>query len=114
MISPVQRIPRYQLYLKDLLKHTYNENLLYKNYEVCLEKVKETLGAINSEMKQSERYIKPSMDLKKLVWSKTLSLVTRSLVAEDEVYLISPEFKPNNKTKYIILIFTDLVLLLKK
>ena len=88
--------------------------MLYRNYEECLEKVKETLAAINSEMKESERYIKPSMDLKKLVWSKTLSLTTRNLVAEDEVYLISPEFKPNNKTKYIVLVFTDLIVILKK
>lgn len=26
MISPVQRIPRYMLYLKDLLKHSFSGN----------------------------------------------------------------------------------------
>ena len=36
MISPIQRIPRYMLYLKDLLKHTYEGNKVYMNYQMCL------------------------------------------------------------------------------
>ena len=50
MITPVQRIPRYQIFLKDLIKHTYPGNSVYQKYQECIEKVKSTLTTINSQL----------------------------------------------------------------
>lgn len=76
--------------------------------------MKETLDSINSQMKQYEKYIKPSMDLRKIPLKDGVSLVGRNLVAEFHLTLISAEFKPGNKTKHIVLVFTDIVAVLKK
>ena len=114
LISPVQRIPRYQLYLKDLMKHTYNGNQFYQNYQVSIEKVKNMLTAINSDLKNHERYIKPSVDLQKVNFKEKLNILNRNCLAEYDMYMINGDIKPNNKTKYKVLLFTNLLLVLKK
>lgn len=114
MISPVQRIPRYQLYLKDLLKHSRKGNQSYKNYKICLEKVQKVLTEINSQMKEGEKYIKPSIDLKKLAENRSIDLSSLNLLAEYDMYMINAEIKPNNKTKYKVFVFTTLLVILKK
>jgi hypothetical protein len=44
LIKPVQRIPRYELLLRDLLKHTVDSHPDYKNIEDSLNKMKDIAG----------------------------------------------------------------------
>lgn len=112
MISPVQRIPRYWLYLKDLLKHTYKGNKTYLSYQKCLNDTKNILKGINDEMKEYEKFIRPTPDLKKL--PQSLKLLYRKCLVEYDMYLINGELKTDNKTKFKVIVFTDLLLILKK
>ncbi|CAI2375603.1 unnamed protein product [Moneuplotes crassus] len=112
MISPVQRIPRYLLYIKDLLKHTFTGSRMFLIYTECLNNVKKLLDGINQGMKEYERYIRPTPKLDKL--PEELKLSERNCVAEYDMHLISGELQPNNKTKFKVLLFTDLLLVLKK
>lgn len=113
MISPIQRIPRYMLYLKDLIKHWYVGNIAYQTYFLSLENVKTLLCGINEQMKEIEKYIKPSVDLKKLS-SQKHNLATKNWLAEFDMLLIKGDFKPNNKNKFKVIIFTDCLIVLNK
>ena len=114
MIWPVQRIPRYQIFLKDLIKHSYPGNKPFQDYTECIEKVKETLSAINSQMKGSERFIKPSINLEKvIVKDDSINLINKNLLAEFEMRLIYNGIKPSNKAKYKIMVFWNTIVILK-
>jgi len=51
---PVQRVPRYNLLLQDLLKHTDPNHLDYKNLQASLQKMLEIAAFINESMKKSD------------------------------------------------------------
>jgi hypothetical protein len=47
LILPVQRIPRYELLLKDLIRHTWKEHPDYNNLEYALVKIHECAKNVN-------------------------------------------------------------------
>ena len=54
LITPVQRIPRYNLLITDLLKRTPPEHPDYNNLQIAQEKLKSTATYVNSRAKQAE------------------------------------------------------------
>lgn len=54
LIKPVQRIPRYELLLRDLLKHTVDSHPDYKNIEDSLNKMKDIADHINSFVRNQQ------------------------------------------------------------
>ncbi|PRP74676.1 hypothetical protein PROFUN_03598 [Planoprotostelium fungivorum] len=55
LIQPVQRMPRYELLLKDLIKHTNENHPDYKNLKDALQSINELVISANEEMrKQAE------------------------------------------------------------
>jgi hypothetical protein len=101
------------LYLKDLIKHCYKGNIAYQSYIVSLENVKTLLCGINEQMKEIGKFIKPSVDLKRLS-NKQRNLKSKNCLGEFEMILINGALKPNNKTKHKVLIFTDCIIVLNK
>ena len=51
MIAPVQRIPRYQLLLRDLMNRTSQTHSDYKNIEEAMKLVMSIAGSINEQMR---------------------------------------------------------------
>lgn len=58
LIQPVQRLPRYELLLRELCKFTPNTHVDYKNLEEALLKVKETNAQINQLKRDEENRMK--------------------------------------------------------
>ena len=63
---------------------------------------------------ENKEYIKPSVDLQKINFKESLNIFNKNLIAEYEMYIINGDIKPNNKTKNKVLIFNDLILVLRK
>ncbi|KAL7722684.1 Rho/RAC guanine nucleotide exchange factor [Entamoeba marina] len=58
MIMPVQRIPRYVMLLKDLLKNTEESHPDHQNIKDALVKMEELANAVNSALLNTERQLK--------------------------------------------------------
>jgi hypothetical protein len=54
LIMPVQRIPRYQLLLKELLKNTWPDHPDYVFLGQALDKIQETAAYVNDRAKEAE------------------------------------------------------------
>ena len=55
MITPVQRLPRYELLLRDLVKNTAKNHPDYPNLTFALEKMTEINVFINEQQRDSEQ-----------------------------------------------------------
>jgi FYVE/RhoGEF/PH domain-containing protein 5/6 len=54
LITPVQRIPRYKLLLKELVKHTSDSHPDKKNLNDALQKMTEIANIVNDSMKNNQ------------------------------------------------------------
>eukprot|EP01102_Stenamoeba_stenopodia_P005953 TRINITY_DN1665_c0_g6_i1.p1 TRINITY_DN1665_c0_g6~~TRINITY_DN1665_c0_g6_i1.p1 ORF type:complete len:1297 (+),score=336.71 TRINITY_DN1665_c0_g6_i1:314-4204(+) len=78
LITPVQRIPRYELLLRDLLKQTWTSHVDYQELTAALQKVKETNVFINEKKRESEGLEKLFAIDSKMVGNKNGSLFEAS------------------------------------
>jgi len=58
LIEPIQRIPRYELLFKELLKHTPDDHPDKPNLEKALQKTKQSASYVNEERRKAESYNK--------------------------------------------------------
>jgi len=58
LIQPVQRIPRYELLLKDLLKSTWLSHPDYENLEIAVEKIIEAAAFNNDQKRRAESLLR--------------------------------------------------------
>jgi hypothetical protein len=109
LILPVQRIPRYVLLLKDILKNTVESHPDRKNLEDALQNMKELTDYINAN-KNDDIEINKILAIQDRIinWPSKQLLVKprRRLVREGILY------KPN-KDKLQIFLFTDALLICK-
>jgi len=56
LIAPIQRIPRYNLLLKDLIKSTSDSHPDYQNLKAALALMQEVAGHVNNSMKTSDNF----------------------------------------------------------
>jgi len=54
LITPIQRIPRYELLLKDFLKYTYAEHKDYENVKNAFDAIKEVASTLNEKKREDE------------------------------------------------------------
>jgi len=52
LITPVQRLPRYELLLKDLLKHTWLEHPDKQNLQIALDSIRKSIIKVNESKRQ--------------------------------------------------------------
>lgn len=65
----MQRIPRYNLLLADLIKHTWSDHQDYSNLKNALEKMEEVANFINEKKREAELFQK-LVDIEKKLSNK--------------------------------------------
>lgn len=103
LLTPVQRIPRYMLLFKELLKETQEDHPDHGPCQETFKKFQELADFVNNSLKESEGRKKLG-DLKKNINGlKNLESPNRTLIKEGPASLITP------KKKYQCLLFNDLL-----
>lgn len=107
MLEPVQRVPRYELLLKDYLKHLPKESADMQHTEKALKIVKEAAQHSNEAMRKIEKFRK-LLDLNESLGEIDLISPTRELVKEGRIMRVSA--KDGSLIERYIFLFNDLLL----
>ena len=107
LIKPVQRLPKYELLFKDLMKNTEKSHPDYENIALALEKYK---GLNHENNMKMEKYLKQLrlFELQKLFGSKELNLFDkhRKFLQEEALFLI----KDDMPRPIVLYILSDMLL----
>ena len=108
MIKPVQRVPRYKLLLKELLKRTPEEHMDYALVQRALAVISDVAMHINEHLRRYENQAK-TMEI-----ANSFHPPCSNLVAPARVFLLSAEMRKVNKRgkseAYTFWLFNDVVL----
>eukprot|EP01125_Pyxidicula_operculata_P017379 TRINITY_DN6081_c2_g2_i1.p1 TRINITY_DN6081_c2_g2~~TRINITY_DN6081_c2_g2_i1.p1 ORF type:complete len:1447 (+),score=418.11 TRINITY_DN6081_c2_g2_i1:24-4343(+) len=116
LITPVQRLPRYQMFLEALSKNTSNQHKDYENLEKALEKMRKVNTTINERKRDYENRVR---------LSQIQRLVRRKRAAKERLSLIAPHrtmireglldfrlnYKKTHKRRGYVYIMNDIILL---
>ena len=108
LIKPIQRLPKYVILLKDLVKHTPDWHPDYQN----IQKFLMTIEQVNCHNNESMNKLLKDLKLSELERNLGIQLISpgREFVCEEAVNILV-----NNKIKGILVyLFTDLLLLTYK
>eukprot|EP01095_Lingulamoeba_sp_RSL-Kostka_P017771 TRINITY_DN9454_c0_g1_i1.p1 TRINITY_DN9454_c0_g1~~TRINITY_DN9454_c0_g1_i1.p1 ORF type:complete len:392 (-),score=100.20 TRINITY_DN9454_c0_g1_i1:256-1431(-) len=114
LIKPVQRMCKYPLFIRELVKYTPSNHVDYQ--DLCLAKLKidEVVNSINEDKKKHENHLKLVDISNSLSWPKKKGLTivepTRSFVKSGEIKKISIKKK---SYKAVIFLFNDIILITK-
>jgi len=114
LIAPVQRLPRYELLLKEMVKYTPVDNLDYEQINIALSKIRAVTEFVNNNKKKAEN-LQKIISIQGLVDGNLRSLfhLNRILIDEgsfDVVDLKSSEKKRQHRYLYL---FSDILLITK-
>lgn len=110
LIMPVQRIPRYELLLKELLKHTPQSHAEWPELQEALEKVHAVAQCVNERQRQAERMAQ-LVDLQiKITGCDTVLEPSRYLIREGTVTKISRSFYRTTEKSVRLLLFNDMMM----
>jgi hypothetical protein len=98
LIQPVQRMPRYQLLMRELLKLTEKDHVDYKNIKDALQTAQDVNVAINKKKKELEHRNKIA------AVERTIVGLPSSLVAPDRLFVRSGpmQFESHKKWVHVI------------
>lgn len=109
MLSPIQRLPRYELLLKDYLKNLTEENADYKDTKKALELVSTAANHTNDAMKKIDKF-KKLLEIQESIYDTTdLVSATRELIKEGRIVKISARSGDHQERQ--LFLFSDLLLL---
>ncbi|XP_047364925.1 FYVE, RhoGEF and PH domain-containing protein 1-like [Vespa velutina] len=109
MLSPIQRLPRYELLLKDYLKNLTEENSDYEDTKRALELVSTAANHTNEAMKKIDKF-KKLLEIQESIYDATdLVSATRELIKEGRIVKISAR-SGDHQDRHLFL-FSDLLLL---
>ncbi|KAK9299928.1 hypothetical protein QLX08_007164 [Tetragonisca angustula] len=109
MLSPIQRLPRYELLLKDYLRNLTEESADYRDTKKALELVSTAANHTNDAMKKIDKF-KKLLEIQESIYDTTdLVSATRELVKEGRIVKISAR-SGDHRERHLFL-FTDLLLL---
>jgi len=109
LIAPVQRIPRYPLLLKDVIKYTPPTHPDYKNLNDALEGIQKLADWVNENIRngQSQRVLVRLQ--KELVGlEEPLLIASRLFIKQGEVVELSETEKPRRR---VFLLFNDILII---
>ncbi|EDR28796.1 FYVE, RhoGEF and PH domain-containing protein, putative [Entamoeba dispar SAW760] len=112
LIMPVQRLPRYNLLLTDLLKNTPTNHCDYQNIIKALEVMKEVTTKVNESISTNKQQQK-LFDLRsKLAKRNGFEVIEphRILLSEETII----QFTHNGRSRRGLILFNDCILLTKK
>jgi len=112
LILPVQRIPRYNLLLTELIKHTKSEELDYVELCKALKEIQNVAFIVNDHMKELD--IKQKiLDIALQISNLTFEIVqpSRRFITQGEISYVS---NAKGLTKRFLIIFNDLICITKK
>ncbi|XP_034933980.1 FYVE, RhoGEF and PH domain-containing protein 1-like [Chelonus insularis] len=109
MLSPIQRLPRYELLLKDYLKNLTEDNVDFEDTKKALELVSTAANHSNEEMKKIAKF-KKLLEIQENIYDP-LDLVsaTRELIKEGRIVKISAR-SGDHQDRHLFL-FSDILLL---
>lgn len=109
MLSPIQRLPRYELLLKDYLRNLTEGNADYEDAKKALELVSTAANHTNDAMKKIDKF-KKLLEIQESIYDTTdLVSATRELVREGRIVKISAR-SGDHQERHLFL-FSDLLLL---
>ncbi|KAG7207143.1 hypothetical protein KM043_001015 [Ampulex compressa] len=109
MLSPIQRLPRYELLLKDYLKNLTDENPDYEDAKRALELVSTAANHTNEAMRKIDKFQK-LLEIQESIYAMTdLVSATRELIKEGRIVKISAR-SGDHRERHLFL-FSDLLLL---
>jgi len=114
LILPVQRIPRYILYLKEILKHTWTSHPDYDGLKIEISRIDEDIKVLNRWKKFSES--KGVIELlQSQIKRQNIEVKGKKYVSEGSVYYQYSIMKETLKTPLptYIYLFNDMLLLTK-
>lgn len=111
LIKPVQRICKYPLLLKDILKHTEPEQPDAQALRSALDKVEMIINLVNEGARQADG-VRKMLDIQSRFAEKNLNIVSadRYLLREDVLYLV---YGGLNKPRRLFL-FNNLLMIARK
>ncbi|KAJ3450088.1 faciogenital dysplasia protein [Anaeramoeba flamelloides] len=109
LILPVQRVPRYNLLLSEILKHTPKEHPDYENLSIALEKTKELSNEINKKIQEYERLTKLT-EIQSYFDSSLRDLVKPNRDLE-KTSVLGNISKANTIQKRYFFLFTDILII---
>ncbi|ELP85326.1 Rho guanine nucleotide exchange factor, putative [Entamoeba invadens IP1] len=112
LIMPVQRLPRYNLLLTDLLKNTPQDHVEFQDLTKAVESVREVASKVNSSISATWRQ-KRVVELTK----KLYKLDNFELVEPHRTFVLEACVQQGTHTgfqKRVLLVFNDVILLTKK
>eukprot|EP00007_Cunea_sp_BSH-02190019_P006443 CAMPEP_0174238538 /NCGR_PEP_ID=MMETSP0417-20130205/11572_1 /TAXON_ID=242541 /ORGANISM="Mayorella sp, Strain BSH-02190019" /LENGTH=725 /DNA_ID=CAMNT_0015317381 /DNA_START=421 /DNA_END=2594 /DNA_ORIENTATION=- len=112
LIKPIQRICKYPLLLKDLLKNTAEDHPDFDNLQKAMNKIQEVVDYVNERKRLSENLMKIYEVQRLIDGNEVNDLVepTRRLVREDVLTIKSKRGKASPKK---IFLFNDMLLYVK-
>ncbi|XP_043460754.1 FYVE, RhoGEF and PH domain-containing protein 4-like [Leptopilina heterotoma] len=109
MLSPIQRLPRYELLIKDYLKNLTKDNPDYEDTKKALELVSTAANHTNEAMKKIDKF-KKLLEIQESIYDSTdLVSATRELVKEGRIVKISAR-SGDHQERHLFL-FSDILLL---
>ena len=108
LIMPVQRIPRYPLLLKELLKHTPASHPDHADLVAALAGIAQVAGWVNEFVRKGEEArmcVRLSRELVGL--DEPLLVASRTFVREGEVVEVAPAERPRRR---VLLLFSDVLI----
>ncbi|XP_011864738.1 PREDICTED: FYVE, RhoGEF and PH domain-containing protein 4-like isoform X1 [Vollenhovia emeryi] len=109
MLSPIQRLPRYELLLKDYLRNLTEDNPDYEDTKKALELVSTAANHTNEAMKKIDKF-KKLLEIQESIYDATdLVSATRELIKEGRIVKISAR-SGDHQERHLFL-FSDLLLL---
>eukprot|EP01114_Cavostelium_apophysatum_P014970 TRINITY_DN3996_c0_g1_i1.p1 TRINITY_DN3996_c0_g1~~TRINITY_DN3996_c0_g1_i1.p1 ORF type:complete len:701 (-),score=169.13 TRINITY_DN3996_c0_g1_i1:41-2143(-) len=112
LINPIQRIPRYNLLLSELLKYTWKDHKDYKNLELSQARMKEVATYVNDKKREFENIAKVRQVQEEFDESLDANLVdpSRKFIRRDVVAQWTGSNDSDKKINELVLIlFNDLL-----
>ena len=114
IIKPVQRVCKYPLFFRELIKYTPPTHPDYRDLEQARAQIEEVVSCINEGKRKSEEQRKILSIFERIEgeWEEELLQPTRGFVTEI-AGLPGTDLRTNNRHEYTLFIFTDLVVVAK-
>eukprot|EP01119_Soliformovum_irregulare_P021577 TRINITY_DN7213_c0_g1_i1.p1 TRINITY_DN7213_c0_g1~~TRINITY_DN7213_c0_g1_i1.p1 ORF type:complete len:1482 (+),score=340.98 TRINITY_DN7213_c0_g1_i1:64-4509(+) len=111
LISPVQRLPRYELLLKELVKYTPPDNRDYLQLTMALAKIKDVTTYVNENRRKAENLHKIISIQNSLIGKTRGSLFHLNRIFVDEANVTM--MRRGKKVKRYVFLFSDIILVTK-